>query len=139
MLIVVGGSPCQQLTKAGKGEGKVGLCGVESSNFFIFPLVCWIIQKIRPDVTVHPVVENAGSMLPHHLAAIKRCLGFRNHPEGAPLIDSKNWCHFNRKRFFISTLPSGKDRGDRRQCVASRMKPWDQGWSPCIAGSSVAS
>eukprot|EP00972_Heterocapsa_arctica_P008760 1285822-Heterocapsa_arctica.AAC.1 len=71
-------------------EGKIGLCGVESSNFFIFPLVCWIIQKIRPDVTVHPVVENAGSMLPHHLAAIKRCLGFRNRPEGAPIIDSKS-------------------------------------------------
>eukprot|EP00972_Heterocapsa_arctica_P015015 2213053-Heterocapsa_arctica.AAC.1 len=54
------------------------------------------------------------------------------------MIDSKNWCPFTRKRYFFSTLPSGKERGDRKHSVTARMKPWDQEWGTCMAAGNMA-
>ena len=44
MLVVVGGSPCQQLTLAGRHGGREGLCGSDSWNFYVFPLVLHAVK-----------------------------------------------------------------------------------------------
>lgn len=72
--IIVAGSPCQQLTFAGKYRGQQGLCGPGSVLFFAVPTVAWILQELRPDTIVHVVLENAASMQPVHRATIMQAL-----------------------------------------------------------------
>ena len=70
LLLVVAGSPCQQLTTMGRGGGELGLCGGDSCHFLAIPLLCHLLQCLRPDLLIHLVVENAGSMLARHREAI---------------------------------------------------------------------
>ena len=55
ITIIVAGSPCQQLTFAGRYRGQQGLCGPDSVLFFAVPTVAWILQELRPDTVVHVV------------------------------------------------------------------------------------
>ena len=75
MLVIVGGSPCQQLTLAGRHGGREGLCGDDSWNFYVFPLILHAARRARPDIDVHVTVENAGSMMEEFRVAIVRALG----------------------------------------------------------------
>ena len=141
MLVVAGGSPCQQLTLAGLHAGREGLCGSESWNFYVFPLVVHAIKIARPDVVVHVVVENAGSMVAKFKDAIAVALGIPGdggppdaHPaqDGerskggfAPVIDARRFSPFTRKRIFFSTLPPARDQWAIR---GGRPPPWDSGW-----------
>ena len=141
MLIVVGGSPCQQLTLAGRHGGREGLCGSESWNFYVFPLVVHAIKTARPDVVVHVVVENAGSMAAKFRDAIAVALGIPGdggpsdahpaqqgeHSRGgfAPVIDARRFSPFTRKRIFFSTLPPAENQWAIR---GGRPPPWDSGW-----------
>ena len=51
------------------------MCGGDSWNFFVFPLVLHAVKTARPDIDVHATVENAGSMMEKFRAAIARTLG----------------------------------------------------------------
>ena len=51
ITIIVAGSPCQQLTFAGRYRGQQGLCGPDSVLFFAVPTVVWILQVLRLDTT----------------------------------------------------------------------------------------
>eukprot|EP00972_Heterocapsa_arctica_P027585 4055423-Heterocapsa_arctica.AAC.1 len=64
MVLIIGGSPCQQLTTMGKERGATGLCGPDSKHFFALPLLRWAVETARPDLITHVLAENAGSMLP---------------------------------------------------------------------------
>ena len=72
--LLIGGSPCQDVSPMGPGRGRTGLCGERSIHFFVFPVLAWAITWARPDLTVHVVVENAGSIKQEHLAAWRKRL-----------------------------------------------------------------
>ena len=67
--IIIGGSPCQDLTYAGphRGLGHVGPC---SSLFFCLQRAIGIMQELVGPTNVRFLVENAGSMQPLLLFAI---------------------------------------------------------------------
>ena len=123
---IVAGSPCQQLTFAGRYRGMQGLCGADSVLFFAVPTVAWALQKLRPDTNVHVVLENAGSMQPRHKAAIMQALGGLNAGEHLRTLDSREWSAFPRRRHYFMTLP---DSGPLA-LPARRDAPWEPGWGP---------
>ena len=141
MLIIVGGPPCQQLTLAGRHCGREGLCGDDSWNFYVFPLILHAARRARPDIDVHVTVGNAGSMMEEFRAAIARALGIPirdasagagrcglgidGEGEFAPVIDARRFSPHTRKRIFFSTLPPAKDPWTIR---GGRPPPWDEGW-----------
>ena len=75
LLLVIGGFPCKQLSVAGPLRGRLGLAGQDSPLFFIFPALARAVQELRPDVIVHILAENAGSMLPANLGVMAQALG----------------------------------------------------------------
>ena len=103
LLLIGGGPPCQDLTRAGPGAGALGLTGSRSSNFYVFPALCRVIQKARPDIHLHVMVENAGSMRPEHRQAIQDSLGLAGG--SGPVINAGLWTSFTRSRTFFSPLP----------------------------------
>ena len=72
MLLMAGGLPCQQLAAIGQHAGQLGLRGRDSVNFFIFPALAWMIQRRRPDLHIHVLVENAGTMVEVHTEGMAR-------------------------------------------------------------------
>ena len=125
-VLLVAGPPCQDLTSMSVHAGKRGLCGDRSCNFYAVPLAAWCMQKLRPDLRIHTVVENAGSMKPIFKKEFLRALNVHND-QFAQLLDSAQWSVFPRRRYFFSTLPPD----DPRRCPgARRSRPWDEGWAP---------
>ena len=131
LLLAIGGFPCKQLSVTGPHRGRLGLAGQDSSLFFIFPALARAAQELRPDVIVHVLAENAGSMLPPNLGVMAQSLGLPVATETAPHIDAGKWTRFGRDRIFLSTLPyvgpypveGGHVSAARRTGV-----PWDNGW-----------
>ena len=128
-----GGPPCQDLTKAGASAGTLGLTGARSSDVYVFPGLRRVVQVARPDLEVHVLVDNAGSLLPPHRQAILTSLGLTNG--SGPVIDAGAWSHFARARTFFSSLPydhgtplplepppSRRD-GPRTHCSAAHSHP----------------
>ena len=72
--IVVGGSPCQDLTLAGAMKGVLGLTGMSSRLFFILLCVIYTVQIAVGPAAVRFLVENAGSMQKMHLEAFCKLL-----------------------------------------------------------------
>ena len=72
--IVVGGSPCQDLTLAGTMKGVLGLTGTSSRLFFILLCVIHTVQIAVGPTAVRFLVENAGSMQKIHLEAFCKLL-----------------------------------------------------------------
>ena len=110
VVLVVGGSPCQDLTYAGRHRGQLGLCGPVSRHFYAIPVCIWALQHMRPDIRIFGGVENAGSMRPEYRQAILDALGCRCASQ-AVLMDAKEWSLFPRSRYFFSTLPGDQDTG----------------------------
>ena len=121
LLLVVAGSPCQQLTALGHREGRIGLCGRTSSLFYVVPTLCAVLQDLRPDLKVHAVVENAGTMQDCHKNGILAAL---NVPAAAAVnCNARNWTAFGRGRLLASSLPYQEVTAPPR-----RPPPWEQGW-----------
>ena len=93
---------------------------------FAFPVVAYAVQALRPDLNLHVVVENAGSMIDVHRLCMKASLGIPAAGRRDPMIDAGKWAPFPRKRVFLSSLPWVEPRvwPPRRQA------PWDRGWAP---------
>ena len=125
LLLIVAGSPCPQLTSMGSGGGELGITGRDSVAFHAVPLIIWLINHMRPDLVVHTVLENAGSMLPRYREYIMHALGIQGRSELAPLIRATRYSPFRRDRFFFSTLPASRRmwHGHRRGT------PWEPGFS----------
>ena len=128
LVIVAAGSPCGQLTWAGAHQGQQGLCGPDSVLFFAVPTIAWALTQMRPDVRVHVVVENAGSMLRVHRDTISAALNITD--DRAVSIDSAAWAHMPRKRLFFGTMAPYP----HPLRPARRSAPWDYGYSPRIDG-----
>ena len=80
---------------------------------FSVPLTVWVARRIRPDLDVQCVVENASSMLHRYKQAILESLG-RIPPEWALVLDAGAWAHMPRSRIFFATCPCLKGRSARR-------------------------
>ena len=72
--IIVGGSPCQDLTFAGPWRGLLGLIGPSSRLFFVLLCVISSMQRLVGPTAVRFLVENAASMLQIHLDAFCQLL-----------------------------------------------------------------
>ena len=72
--IIVGGSPCQDLTFAGPWRGLLGLIGPSSQLFFVLLCVISAMQRLVGPTAVRYLVENAASMLQIHLDAFCQLL-----------------------------------------------------------------
>ena len=72
--IIVGGSPCQDLTFAGPWRGLLGLIGPSSRLFFVLLCVISAMQRLVGPTAVRYLVENAASMLQIHLDAFCQLL-----------------------------------------------------------------
>ena len=116
-VIIVAGSPCQNLTFGGRHQGRQGLCGEASVLFFAVPTVAWALAEMRPDVTVHVILENAASMTPLHRTAILRALGGLVENLHLRTLDAANWTAFPRRRLFLCTVPTNEEDRGEPACV----------------------
>eukprot|EP00974_Lingulodinium_polyedra_P028383 2737472-Lingulodinium_polyedra.AAC.1 len=53
LFLIIGGSPCQQLTRAGRYKGQQGLTGRESILFYAIPAIAKATAELRPDLLAH--------------------------------------------------------------------------------------
>ena len=93
--IVVGGSPCQDLTLAGTMKGVLGLTGMSSRLFFILLCVIYTVQVEVGPAAVRFLVENAGSMQKMHLEAFCKLLSLPLMHQYWPTTDPRmipNFC-----------------------------------------------
>ena len=79
---IVAGSPCQGLTYGGPTRGRAGVVSTASSPIVAVFATWHIMRSHRPDLTIHVVLENAGSMTPESRQWILQAL---NIPRGADL------------------------------------------------------
>ena len=100
--IIVGGSPCQDLTFAGPSQGLLGLVGSQSRLFFV--LLCTIRTMqilVGPQFTRY-LVENAGSMKLVHCVVCCKLLGLPHEPLQRYIWElSKYTPYITRKRNFF--------------------------------------
>ena len=85
--IIVGGSPCQDLTFAGPLRGALGLVGPSSRLFFVLLCVIYTMQGLVGTEAVRYLVENAASMLQIHLDAFCRLLSLHGDPQSSYVWD----------------------------------------------------
>eukprot|EP00974_Lingulodinium_polyedra_P110637 10698866-Lingulodinium_polyedra.AAC.1 len=50
LLLIIGGSPCQELTTAGARRGRLGLGGSHSILFYAIPATASVAAQLRPDL-----------------------------------------------------------------------------------------
>ena len=100
--IIVGGSPCQDLTFAGPLRGMLGLVGPNSRLFFVLLCVISAMQRLAGANAIRYLVENAASMLHIHLEAFCKLLGLPVEEKGSYVWDP---CEFGfqitRKRNYF--------------------------------------
>ena len=117
---------------AGPSRGRQGLDGQDSPLFFVFPALARVVQELRPDIIVHALAENAGSMLQPNLQVMAHSLGLPIATETAPHIGAGKWTKFGRDRIFLSTLPYlgpyPVERG-HAPTTGRYETPWDNGWA----------
>ena len=120
--LLVAGSPCQNLTRAGLHAGEQGLCGPASVLYFSVPTVAWALQAMRPNVTAHVMVDNAASMLPVFRDAILETLGGLDGGGHLLTLDAGDWAAMPRRRHFFGTIPVGRDA--QRPARRPPLGPW---------------
>ena len=122
LLLIVAGSPCQGLTYGGPTRGRAGVVSTASSPIVAVFAAWHIMRSHRPDLTIHVVLENAGSMTPESRLWILQALNISSTM--APTTDAAAWSGFARRRTFFSTLPVA----EVPLIIRPRPAPWDQGW-----------
>ena len=97
--IIVGGSPCQDLTFAGAYTGMLGLVGKNSRLFFALLGTIRAMQDLVTNRNIRFLVENAGSMVDLHYQAFCELLGLPTEPKSQYLWDPADHGHgITRKR-----------------------------------------
>ncbi len=64
LLVIVAGFPCQGLTLGGPLRGRAGIASTASCHITAVFAIWHVLHALRPDLELHVVFENAGSMLP---------------------------------------------------------------------------
>ena len=104
--LIVGGSPCQDLTFAGPSQGLLGLVGSQSRLFFVLLCTIRTVQVLVGADAVRFLVENAGSMKPVHYVAFCSLLGLPHNPLDQYIWDLAKYTPFiSRKRNFVRNFP----------------------------------
>ena len=107
-IIIIGGSPCQDLTYAGS-TSILGVTGERSRHvnvFYAFNALLLAIKIIRPDLCLrtYPVIENAGSMKDYHKLFILQSLGIAKSQ--VHLTKAGDSGYAKRDQYFFSRLKS---------------------------------
>ena len=127
VLLIVAGPPCQDLTRAGHGQGLRGICGQRSSLAVTVPAVAHVLQRLRPDLHVHVLLESSGSMQATHRRAIAAMLGIP--AAHAVPSNAQAWTAFRRNRLLFSTFPPAVTA---TWTPRRRAPPWLPGWAPAL-------
>ena len=111
--IIVGGSPCQDLTFAGPYKGLLGLAGPCSRLFFVFLCIIFTVQQLCGPQAVRFLAENAASMLEMHYRAFCRLLNIDLTPSDKYLWNPSDFGYqiTRRRNFFrnfddVESIPS---------------------------------
>ena len=117
--IILGGSPCQDLTFAGPLRGLLGLIGPSSRLFFVLLCVISTMQQLVFPAAVRYLVENGASMQQIHLDAFCRLLRLPPDQHGRYVWDP---CDFGfqitRRRNYFRNFDDVEDsaRGHTPNC-----------------------
>jgi DNA (cytosine-5)-methyltransferase 3A len=112
--LVLSGSPCQDLSAAGK---RAGINGSRSSLFFVFIDILNHIKSLNPNVLF--LQENVGSASKLDVGIMSRCLGvypvrINSSLVTAQLRDRYYWTNIRTKKNmfdFETDIPQPKDKG----------------------------
>ena len=112
--LILSGSPCQDLSAAGK---RAGLNGSKSSLFFEFVDILNYIKSLNPNVLF--LQENVGSASKLDVGIMSRCLGvypvrINSSLVTAQLRDRYYWTNIRTKKNmfdFETDIPQPKDKG----------------------------
>ena len=122
--IIVGGSPCQDLTFAGPWRGLFGLIGPSSRLFFVLLCVISSMQRLVGPAAVRYLVENAASMLQIHLDAFCQLLRLPADHHGRYVWDP---CDFGfqvtRKRNYFRNFDDVEEIGIPTRVFESELGP----------------
>jgi len=112
--LILSGSPCQDLSAAGK---RAGINGSKSSLFFVFVEILEHIKKLNPKVLF--LQENVGSALKLDVRIMSRALGvypvrINSKLVSAQLRDRYYWSNIKTKETMfdiVTDIPQPKDLG----------------------------
>ena len=107
LVIVKGGSPCQDLSEFSEDRGLAGLTGPNSCDLYVFYFVLQAIMIMRPDIVLQVVVENVAGMRPRHAEVMRRTLGAQQ--EQAVVTNADVYGPFPRRRVILSSLPPPRE------------------------------
>ena len=122
------GSPCQDLTSIGRGQGVLGLTGGRSVHIHCVWAVLYFPSHTKFWQRTVNLVENAGSMQPHMKTFIHNILGIP--ASCCHHINCSKWGSVTRARLFFTSsdvdanLPSHSP------------SPFNPGWSPMLKVST---
>ena len=118
-IVVVAGSPCQDLTYMNAWKGLLGILGPRSKHFQIIPVFLIAMEILLPRHRISLIIENAGSMRPIHREFILAVIGLP--PAAVKQIDAGTWGPVRRNRLFMGNT-IGFDVPGPSLC------PWEVGW-----------
>ena len=131
--IIVGGSPCQDLTFAGPWRGLLGLIGPSSRLFFVLLCVISAMQRLVGPTAVRYLVENAASMLQIHLDAFCQLLRIPVDYHGRYVWDP---CDFGfevtRRRNYFRNFDDIEEIGIPTRVLESEVGPLIDQAGKCI-------
>ena len=131
--IIVGGSPCQDLTFAGPLRGVLLLVGPSSRLFFVLLCVIYAMQRLVGAEAVRYLVENAASMLQIHLDAFCRLLGLPVDQKGRYVWDPWDFgFQITRRRNYFRNF-------DDTEEIGSPTQVFDHNYGPLVdqSGNNV--
>ena len=103
LLLLVGGSPCNNLSRAGTHQGMDGLVGRLSWHFFATPLAAWTATRHRPYIYVHVLCENVHPVEDMHRDAMLEALGGLP-ADRAVILNAADWVASPRIRTWMATF-----------------------------------
>lgn len=130
LMLIIAGSPCEQLTTAGAYQGKQGLCGPDSILMYAIPIIARAAQDLRPDLQANVMIETATSAQPRHNMAMLEALGIPLEEEGRHIlhVDTKGWTAPPRNHLLLlSRIPVGPKEESTRWNPHRRADPWGKG------------
>ena len=122
-IIIIAGSPCQDVTTYGQYRGLLGFAGSRSRHMHAFYFTLKALQALWPLTQTFYVLENSGSMQDMHLKYITKLLNVT--PQCVKKINASLWTETARSRLFFSPTTS---------CLLPTRspKPWHNGWDKLI-------
>ena len=126
LVLIVGGSPCNNLSRISANRGVDGLAGTQSCHFFAIPFAAYIANFLRPGLHVQTLVENVHPMDAVSYQAMLESLG--NLPdEYAVLMNAADWVASPRQRTWIGSFPP--PRAADRITYRRMASPWEPRWA----------